>query len=169
MDMDNKSGLGKYFYYGADFKRRIVLENFIVANGPAINMGNDKLFTVETVGSPNRVKGVYRSSIIGEGSVYNEELFIPWVFDTYPDGVFTDNDDNVWVGEFGGNVVRKFSNEGELKLEIPLPAWNVTKGAFCKTQNRMFVTSARLQCNEEILERYPQTGGILMVEGLVHC
>ena len=150
-------------------KQRIVSENYTVANGPALNNSRDKLYTVETVGNSHRVKGIYRYSIIKKGCVANEELFIPWVFDTYPDGVFTDNYDNLWIGEFGGNVVRKFSNEGELKLEIPLPAWNVTKGVFCKTQNRMFITSARLKCNEEILKRYPQTGGILMVEGLVHC
>ena len=168
MDMDNQAALGKYFYYGSDLKRQVVLEKYTVANGPALNNEQDLLYTVETVGNPHRPKGIYRSSIVGRGGVANEQLFIPWKLASYPDGVFTDINGNLWVGEFGGNVIRSFDNDGKLRMEMPLPAWNVTKGSFCKTaENRLFVTSARLQCDEVILEKYPETGGVFLIEGLV--
>jgi len=167
MDMDNHHGLGKYFYYGDDLVQRIVLENYTVANGPALNNSQDKLYTVETVGNTYRVKGIYSYTITGNGCVTNEQLLIPWPYKSCPDGVFTDSFDNLWVGEFGGNILRSFTPDGILKSEIPLPAWNITKGVFCKTgENRLFITSARIACNEEILQQYPHTGGILLIEGL---
>lgn len=168
MDMNNARDLGKYFYYDDDLVQRIVLENYTVANGPALNNNRDKLYTVETVGNHHRVKGIYRYTITGKGRVANEELLVPWPHNSYPDGVFTDGFDNVWVGEFGGNVLRSFTADGKLKLEIPLPAWNVTKGVFCTTgEYRLFVTSARFGCSDATLQRYPQTGGILLIEGLI--
>ena len=94
-------------------------------------------------------------------------MLIPWPHNSYPDGVFTDSFDNLWVGEFGGNVMRSFTSDGILKLEMPLPAWNITKGVFCKTvENRLFITSARIGCDESTLQLYPHTGGILLIEGL---
>ena len=84
-----------------------------------------------------------------------------------PDGVITDGDGNLWLGEFAGNVLRCFSAAGEQTAAIPLPAWNVTKAAFGGERgDRLYVTSARYGVDDEMLARYPDTGGILEIAGI---
>ena len=49
---------------------------------------------------------------------------------------------------------------------MPLPAWNVTKAAFGGERgDLLYVTSARVEADEETLARYPDTGGVIEVSG----
>jgi sugar lactone lactonase YvrE len=49
---------------------------------------------------------------------------------------------------------------------VPLSAWNVTKAAFGgKRFDLLYVTSARVEVEEETLARYPDTGGVIVVGG----
>jgi sugar lactone lactonase YvrE len=105
---------------------------------------------------------VYVSRIRIDGTLACRRLLVDWgVYNSAPDGVVTDADGNLWLGEFRGNVVRRFSPEGEETLAIPLPAWNVTKAALAG--DRIFVTSARVDADDETLARHPETGGVLEV------
>ena len=49
---------------------------------------------------------------------------------------------------------------------MPLPAWNVTKAVFGGERgDLLYVTSARVEVDEETLARYPDTGGVIEVSG----
>jgi sugar lactone lactonase YvrE len=150
--------LSTYYCYDRDLSRRTVDDGYAVANGPALSPDGGLLYTVETEGNANRRKGVY---VMPTGSSAEQELLIPWAYDSQPDGVVTDADGNLWLGEFGGNVLRRFSPDGEDTLAVPLPAWNVTKAALAG--DRLYVTSARVGVDAETLARYPDTGGVLEV------
>jgi D-xylonolactonase len=155
--------LTKYYCYDRDLRRRTVDTGYGVANGPALSPDRRELYTVETAGRPDRRRGVYASRIRADGGLAHQRLLVDWdaTYDSAPDGIVTDADGNLWLGEFGGNVVRRFSPEGDETLAIPLPAWNVTKAALAG--DRMFVTSARVEADAETLARYPETGGVLEV------
>jgi sugar lactone lactonase YvrE len=94
-------------------------------------------------------------------------LLFDWrAYDSAPDGVVTDGDGNLWLGEFRGNVVRCFSRDGEQLASVPLAAWSVTKAVFGGTHgDLLYVTSARVEADEETLARYPDTGGVFEVAG----
>jgi sugar lactone lactonase YvrE len=159
--------LGTYYCYDPDLKRRTVDDGYLVANGPALSPDRSLLYTVETSGHPRRRKGVYVSRITPSGALEEQRLLIPWdAYDSAPDGVVTDSDGNLWLGEFRGNVLHCFSSQGAQIASLPLSAWNVTKPAFGGERlDRLYVTSARVEVDEETLARYPDTGGVLVVEG----
>jgi len=161
--------LGAYYCYDPDLNRRTVDESYLVANGPALSPDGRLLYTVETRGHPNRPKGVYVSRITPSGELAEQRLLIGWnAHASSPDGVVTDRDGNLWLGEFGGNVVRCFNATGEQTAAIPLPAWNVTKAAFGGEQgDLLYVTSARYGVDDETLSRYPDTGGVVEIAGIV--
>jgi xylono-1,5-lactonase len=159
--------LGTYYCYDSDLSRRTVDDHYLVANGPALSPDGSLLYTVETSDHPGRKKGVYVSLITAGGELEAQRLLIDWrAYDSSPDGVVTDAEGNLWLGEFHGNVLRCFSPEGEQLVSVPLPAWNVTKAAFGGERgDLLYVTSARIEANEEALARYPDTGGVIEVSG----
>jgi D-xylonolactonase len=159
--------LGAYYCYDADLNRRTVDVGYLVANGPALSPDRSLIYTVETSGHPRRRKGVYVSRIAPGGALEDQRLLIPWdAYDSSPDGVVTDSDGNLWLGEFHGNVLRCFNPEGEQLAALPLPAWNVTKAVFGgRGGDLLYVTSARVEADGETLARYPDTGGVIEVAG----
>jgi xylono-1,5-lactonase len=159
--------LGTYYCYDTDLHRRTVDDGYLVANGPALSPDRSLIYTVETSGHPRRGKGVYASRITPTGGLEDQRLLIPWdAYDSSPDGVVTDSDGNLWLGEFHGNVLRCFSSDGEEVVSLPLSAWNITKAAFGgKRLDLLYVTSARVEADEETLARYPDTGGVIEVAG----
>jgi sugar lactone lactonase YvrE len=160
--------LHRYYRYDAELNRVDVDENYRVANGPALSPDGRLLYTVETRGHAGRPKGVYVSQITLSGTLERQRLLIGWDAHTSsPDGIVTDRDGNLWLGEFEGNVVRRFDAAGAQTEEIPLPAWNVTKPAFGGEHGDvLYVTSARYGVDEEMLARYPDTGGVVEIAGI---
>jgi sugar lactone lactonase YvrE len=157
---------GTYYCYDTELNRRTIDSGYLVANGPALSPDRTLLYTVETSGHPGRRKGVYVSRITASGALEAQRLLIPWAHESAPDGVVTDRDGNLWLGEFHGNVLRCFDSGGAEIASLPLPAWNITKPAFGgKRSDLIYVTSARVEAGEERLARYPDTGGVIVVEG----
>ena len=159
--------LGTYYCYDTDLSRRTVDSGYLVANGPALSPDSRLLYTVETEGHRGRARGVYVSRITPNGTLEGQRLLIDWrAYDSAPDGVVTDGEGNLWLGEFRGNVVRCFSRDGEQLASVSLPAWSVTKAAFGGERgDLLYVTSARVDVDEETLARYPDTGGLIEVSG----
>jgi len=159
--------LGTYYCYDTELNRRTVDDGYLIANGPALSPDGRLLYTVETSGHPGRRKGVYASGVTPDGTLAEQRLLIGWDgYDSSPDGVVTDREGNLWLGEFHGNVLRCFSPEGAEIASVPLPAWNVTKAAFGGERgDLLYVTSARIEVDEETLAGYPDTGGVIEVAG----
>jgi D-xylonolactonase len=159
--------LGTYYCYDSELNRRTVDAGYLTANGPALSPDGRLLYTVETSGHPGRRKGVYVSRIAPDGALAEQRLLIRWdAYDSLPDGLVTDDEGNLWLGEFHGNVLRCFDADGEEAAAVPLPAWNVTKAAFGgRHGDLLYVTSARVETDEGTLAQYPETGGVLEVSG----
>lgn len=166
MDMNEKAPLGKYFCYDNDLNRTTVDEGYAVANGPALSPDGQLLYTVETAGGTALKKGIYVAKSGGVNLFHNRKLLIDWSErPSLPDGLITDEEGNLWIGEFGGNLVRSYSPGGSLELEIEVPGWSVTKPAFGgKNRDILFVTTAWIAAGDDILEEYPLTGGVFAIQ-----
>jgi sugar lactone lactonase YvrE len=159
--------LGTYYCYDAELNRRTVDAGYFIANGPALSPDRSLLYTVETSGHPRRQQGVYVSRITPRGGLEAQRLLIPWDgYDSSPDGIVTDTDGNLWLGEFHGNVLRCFNSDGKEVASLPLTSWNITKAVFGgERRDLLYVTSARVEADEATLARYPDTGGVIEVAG----
>lgn len=167
MDMQGKEPFGQYFRYDSRLRRTTVDEGYAVANGPALSPDGRWLYTVETVGHADKSKGIYIARIASDGLLDKPRLWVDWSgWSSYPDGLVTDTDGNVWIAEFGGNLLRCFNTDGQVIQEIALPAWNLTKPVFGGERlDVIYVTSARIVADEATLQRYPQTGSVFEVRG----
>lgn len=166
MDMDVEEPLGQLHRY-AHFGQRqaqVLLDGFVVGNGPALSPDETVLYVNETHGHANRAKGVYRAPISPDGQLGSESLFIDWRgYDGSPDGVTVDQQGNLWVGGYGSRFVFQFSPAGTLLRQIELPAWNITKPALGPDPHTLFVTSARQGLSNEQLAEFPLTGSVWRV------
>lgn len=168
MDMEQNDPLAKYYCYDHEMNRTTVDEGYVVANGPALSPDGKKLYTVETVGGTAIKKGIYVTDLDENKITGKRRLLIEWKDKAgVPDGVTTDANGNLWVGVFGENTLRCFSENGNLKQEVRLPAWNVTKatvgGAHLDT---IYVTTAKLKTKQDILTQFPKTGGVFRISGM---
>lgn len=158
--------LSTYYCYDENLARREVDRGYLVANGPALSPDERLLYTVETRGHAGRPQGVFVSRITPAGELAGQRLLVDWASrDSQPDGIVTDANGDLWVGEFQGNVLRRFSPDGEELDAVPLPAWNPTKPALAG-DGTLYVTSARYGVADDRLARYPHTGGLLEISGI---
>lgn len=78
-----------------------------------------------------------------------------------PDGAAVDIEGCYWTALFEGARVQRYSPDGKLLAEYPIPAQCPTMVAFGGPDYRtIYVTSARDNRPAEELERYPQSGGV---------
>jgi len=168
MDMEQQSPMGKFYCYDSQLNRVVVDEGYIVANGPAVSPDGQQLYMVESAGNGSIKKGIYVAKISGNKLSGAKQLLIDWKdYASAPDGITVDNRGNLWVGEFGGNVLRCYSEDGQLIEEVALPAWNITKPAIGGASlDTIYVTSARIATDNQIIEKYPCTGGVVEIKGL---
>ncbi len=82
-----------------------------------------------------------------------------------PDGSVVDRDGCVWNAEWGGARVRRYTPQGVVDHEVPVPVPNPTCPAFGgRDFDQLYVTSSRQQMNEEELGRMPAAGGVFRVQ-----
>jgi len=87
----------------------------------------------------------------------------------HPDGMTSDTQGNLWIAMWGGAQVTKWNpSTGQLLEQIPVPAKNVSSCVFGgENRNELFITSARVDLDEDTLKQYPLTGGVFRLETTV--
>jgi D-xylonolactonase len=110
------------------------------ANGPAFSPDGKIAYFVDTYG-----KVVYRYDVMPSGELSGQRIFKR--FDAegcgFPDGLTSDASGCVWIAEWGGSRVSRFSPEGDLLEVIRLPVAQPTSCTFGGPGlKRLFITSA---------------------------
>ena len=76
-----------------------------------------------------------------------------------PDGMTVDADGDLWVAIFGGGRVQRYSPDGVLREELPVPAMETTSCAFAGPGlNRLYVTTATEAWSDEQRRAEPTAG-----------
>jgi sugar lactone lactonase YvrE len=76
-----------------------------------------------------------------------------------PDGLTVDADGGLWVAIFGGGRVQRYSPDGVLREEVPIPARETTSCAFAGPGlNRLYVTTATENWSDEQRRAEPGAG-----------
>ena len=95
------------------------------------------------------------------GDLSNKRIFTEFTKDDegVPDGMTVDSEDCIWVAQFGGARITRYSPAGEILQVVPLPALNITSCAFAGADlDTLYITSASTAMSESDLATYPLAG-----------
>lgn len=152
MAYDGESPLGSLYRTDHDGSVVPVLDGLAIANGPAVSADGRALFLAD---SPLRT--ITRYDLAPDGSLGGARVVVRCEGDGVPDGMTTDAEGTLWVAMHGAGEVRRYSADGELLLQVPVPASQPTSVAV--VPGGLVVTSAR----ENLPQPGPSDGALLHV------
>jgi D-xylonolactonase len=140
------------------FDLRLVDSGFAVGNGPAFSPDGSILYFDDTA-----AQRVLAYPI--EDGVPGDPTTLITVEDGHPDGVTVDAEGCLWLAIWAGARVARYSPEGELLREIPIPGLNVSSVTFGGPDlDVLFVTTAWKGMSDGERERMPGSGGAYAVD-----
>ena len=90
------------------------------------------------------------------GSITNKTDLIKFNTNSFPDGMCIDDNQNLFIAEWGGSCISKWdSRNGKLLTKYHLPVLNITSCAL-DNNNNIYITTAK---SDNIKEQY---GGALL-------
>ena len=146
--VDKKGKL--YSYYEGNYTK--LLDEITISNGIAFASDNKKMYYIDT---PTK-KVVKYDYDLENGSINNKTDLIEFITDSFPDGMCIDDNQNLFIAEWGGSCISKWdSRNGKLLTKYHLPVLNITSCAL-DNNNNIYITTAK---SDNINEQY---GGALL-------
>ena len=145
----NKKGK-LYSYYEGNYTK--LLDEITISNGIAFASDNKIMYYIDT---PTK-KVVKYDYDLENGEITNKTDLIEFKTDSYPDGMCIDDNQNLFIAEWGGSCISKWdSRNGKLLTRYDLPVMNITSCAL-DNNNNIYITTAK---SDNINEQY---GGALL-------
>lgn len=136
---------------------RKVLDSISISNGIAWTQNQKTMFYIDT---PTRTVKAFDFDA-STGTLSNGRILLTVQEKLgWPDGMCLDENDDLWIGMWGGACVSHWSGkDGRLLGTLPVPALNVTSCAFGgPNRDVLYITTAKAGMKEEELRKYPQSG-----------
>lgn len=159
MDIGQTEETGALYRLDPDLNVSKVDDEYIICNGPTFNLDNSIIYHTDSI-----KRTVYALDIGAGGELSNKRIFTQFTRDDegVPDGMTVDSEDCIWVAQFGGARVTRYSPAGEILQVLPLPALNITSCTFAGAElDTLYITSARTAMSESDLAMYPLAGSFL--------
>ena len=164
MDKLEQQNSGSLYRLGNGKSLQKVDTNYVISNGPAISKNGRILYSTE---SSSRT--IYQFDLNPQGKLSNKRVFAK--FDEsmgFPDGMTVDNDDHLWVASWNGHGLYRFNEKGSVTSFYRLPAPRITSLTFFGDDlTSIAVTSARTGLGEDMLEKYPHSGAVFILQANV--
>ncbi len=127
MPFDSSKGLGDLYRYDADGSLNHQLSDIGCSNGLAWDLSRSRMYYIDS-----SKKQVYKFDYNNDdGSISNQEVFVEFSGDMgVPDGMTIDNDNCIWVAQWGGHGVSRFDPDGKFMEKVECPAQNVSACTF---------------------------------------
>jgi len=152
---DYRQAVGKLFRLGADLQLHVADEGYHICNGPTFAPDGSALYH-----SDSFLDVTYRYPLAADGSLGAREEWHRYEGGS-PDGMQVDSEGCVWVSTWGGKRVCRFSPQGELLAEVPLPTSHPASLAFGGADLRtLYITTAREGLSAEQLAQEPLAGAV---------
>ena len=95
------------------------------------------------------------------GAISNRRIFSDIQGHGYPDGSCVDAEGYLWNARWEGGCVIRFAPDGSVNRILEVPASRVTCCAFGAADlSTLFITTSRLHLGDDVLARYPLSGGL---------
>lgn len=161
--MDNKEQDATGSLYRLDASRDCtkVDSGYKVTNGPAFDRSRQRMYHTDSA-----LQIIYCFDISDDGEVGQRSEFIRFGDgDGSPDGMTVDSEGNLWVAFWDGWCLRRISPDGKILDRIEMPVQRPTSCAFGGPMlDRLYVTSARRDLDEDALKMQPCAGGLFLVD-----
>jgi sugar lactone lactonase YvrE len=152
---DYGQNVGKLFRLDPDLRLQVADEGYHICNGPTFAPDGSALFH-----SDSFLGVTYRYPLAADGSLGTREVWRRYTGGS-PDGMQADSEGCIWVATWGGKRVCRFSPDGELLAEVPLPTSHPASLAFGGEDLRtLYITTARQELSAEQLARETLAGAL---------
>jgi sugar lactone lactonase YvrE len=160
MDDLERQSSGTLYRMDHTLESAVIDQNYKVTNGPAFSPDGKLMYH-----SDSAQQITYLFDVDAEGNATNRRAFLQFgEGDGYPDGMTVDAEGCLWIAFWDGWCVRRFSAEGEWLQTIEVPVARPTSCAFGGAAlDRLYITSASIDLDEEALAMQPNAGGLFMV------
>ena len=160
MDDSEREASGTLYCVGPDFAWTAVDRDYKVTNGPAFSPAGDVMYHND---SARLVTYAFDLDVNGKAS--NRRTFLQFgPGDGYPDGMTVDAEGCLWIAFWDGWCVRRYSPEAQWIETIRMPVQRPTSCAFGgRDLDRLYVTSASVNLDEDALNMQPNAGGLFML------
>tara|TARA_Y100001970_G_scaffold256491_1_gene334252 strand:- start:407 stop:1261 length:855 start_codon:yes stop_codon:yes gene_type:complete len=151
---------GDLYCLDRNFKLKKVDTNYIITNGPAFL--NSKIF----YHNDSRQKRIYKIKINKHMNIIKKNIFIKFnKTQGSPDGITTDEKNNLWVCHFNGARITVFNKKAKIIHKIKLPAKNITNCIFGgKNNSELFVTSAKKSMTKKEIKNFKLSGSLFKIK-----
>lgn len=138
--------------------------HYVISNGPAVSKNGRKLYSTESA-----TQTIYQFDLSEQGELSNKREFIKFTAAMgFPDGMTVDDDDHLWVASWNGHGLYRFTAQGRQVQFYRLPVPRVTSLTFMGPDlNTIAVTSARVGLEQDVLDKYPYSGSVFILESSI--
>jgi xylono-1,5-lactonase len=130
---------GKLFRLDGDGSLRVALPEYHICNGPAFSLDGSTMYHNDSF-----LNRTFAYDVRPDGSLGAPRLWRQFGADEgSPDGMTVDSEDCVWIAQWGGGRVCRYSPAGELLATIAMPVSQPSSVAFGGADLRtLYITSA---------------------------
>ena len=158
---DYAQAIGMLFRLDKDLTLTVADNDYHICNGPAFS--NDGATMYHTDSFEGRT---YAYPLAADGTLGEPRVWRQFEFDVEgaPDGMTVDSEGCVWIAQWGGARVCRYSPQGELLETIRVPARNPASCTFGGPDLKtLFITTASEDNTPEQLKEFPLTGALFSV------
>jgi len=163
LNTNKKSKESHLFMMDKDNAVSVKLDSISISNGIVWSRNGEKMFYIDT---PTRT--VQSFDFEGNtGRISNRKVIIQTPDSLgWPDGMTIDENDNLYIGMWGGKCVSIWSSRsGAMLGKVNVDAKNVTSCAFGGEDGKtLYITTAKQGLSKEELEKYPLSGNLFKAE-----
>ena len=160
MDNLEKKQSGSLYCLDNYLKLHKVDQDYFITNGPAF-LDKNNFYHADS-----RKKIIYKIKIDNKFKIVKKNIFIKFnKNEGSPDGMTTDNNNNLWVCHYGGGSISVYDSKSKKIHQIYLPAKNVTNCTFGgKLNKELFISTARKDLKANEIKKYPLSGSLFKVQ-----
>ncbi|MGV7208882.1 SMP-30/gluconolactonase/LRE family protein [Oxalobacteraceae bacterium A2-2] len=158
---DYAQAVGRLFRLDPDLSLHVADDGYHICNGPAFSLDGATMYHTDSYEGRT-----YAYPLAADGSLGAPRVWRQFDADSEgsPDGMTVDSEGCVWIGQWGGARVCRYSPDGELLQTIPVPARNPASVAFGGADLKtLYIVSAAEDNSPQQLADYPLTGALFSV------
>ena len=160
MDNLEKKQSGSLYCLDKNLILHKVDDGYFITNGPAFINKNNFYHT------DSRKKTIYKIKINNKLKIVKKNIFIKFNKNQgSPDGMTTDNKNNLWVCHYNGGLISVYDLRGHKIHQIHLPAKNITNCTFGGFHNNeLFISTALKGMKKNEIRKLSLSGGLFKVK-----